>query len=132
MAYNQVAVYGMNKKIGLLSYPPQERKQYGSQTAQIIDREVRKIVDSAYERTINLLTEKKALVEKLALALLDKEVNFIFKADHSGFLNPRLFKMTLSEIKEIVMTESGSKSPYCFTFRQHNSIKLEINRISFV
>jgi AFG3 family protein len=36
---------------------------------------VRKIVDSAYTRTVELLTEKKYLVEKLALALLDREVS---------------------------------------------------------
>ena len=37
--------------------------------------QVRKIVDSAYARTVDLLTEKKYLVEKLALALLEREVH---------------------------------------------------------
>lgn len=77
MAYNQVAVYGMSKTIGLVSYPPDDsklNKPYSSETAQMIDREVKSIVDTAYDRTISLLTEKKALVEKLALTLLDKEV----------------------------------------------------------
>ena len=41
---------------------------------KIIDEEVRKLVDQAYQRTIDLLTEKKAEVEKIALALLDREV----------------------------------------------------------
>ncbi len=42
----------------------------------MIDEEVRKLIDEAYERTKNLLTEKKADVEKLAEALLEKEVLF--------------------------------------------------------
>ena len=77
MAYNQVAVYGMNKNVGLVSFPPDAdrfNKPYSSRTARMIDDEVRQIVDEAYTRTVDLLTGKKALVEKLALALLEKEV----------------------------------------------------------
>ena len=43
-------------------------------SGKIIDSEVRVLVDQAYKRTIELLTEKKAEVEKIALALLDREV----------------------------------------------------------
>ena len=77
MAYNQVAVYGMNKNVGLVSFPPDAdrfNKPYSGRTARMIDDEVRQIVDEAYTRTVDLLTGKKALVEKLALALLEKEV----------------------------------------------------------
>lgn len=77
MAYNQVAVYGMSKGVGLVSYPPdgdQFNKPYSSETGRMIDQEVRGIIDSAYARTMGLLTEKRNLVEKLALALLEKEV----------------------------------------------------------
>ena len=77
MAYQQVAVYGMNENIGLVSFPPRDdqfNKPYSNETAKTIDHEVRTIIDTAYKRCLNLLTEKKDLVEKLALALLDKEV----------------------------------------------------------
>merc|ERR1719399_2026555 len=77
MTYARVAVYGMNRKVGLLSFPPDEQKldkPYSDETAQVIDEEVRKLVDSAYERTLDLLQEKKPLVEKLTQALLEKEV----------------------------------------------------------
>ena len=77
MTYARVAVYGMNRKVGLLSFPPDEQKldkPYSEETAQVIDEEVRKLVDSAYERTLDLLQEKKPLVEKLTQALLEKEV----------------------------------------------------------
>ena len=77
MAYGQVAIYGMNEKVGLVSFPSEEgqfSKPYSERTAKLIDEEVRNLVMNAYERTVKLLTEKKDLVEKLALTLLDKEV----------------------------------------------------------
>jgi len=77
MAYSQVALYGMNSKIGLLSYPPEDGridKPYSEDTARVIDTEVRNLVDTSYKRTKKLMTEKKDLVEKMAQALLDKEV----------------------------------------------------------
>ena len=77
MAYSQVALYGMNKKIGLLSYPPEDGridKPYSEDTAKVIDTEVRNLVDTSYKRTKDLMLEKKDLVEKMAQALLEKEV----------------------------------------------------------
>jgi len=74
-----VTVYGMNEKIGNVSfYDPQQEsvftKPYSEETGKIIDEEVRGLVDKAYQRTKALLTERKAEVEKIALALLDREV----------------------------------------------------------
>ncbi len=79
LSYAMVTVYGMNDKVGNISfYDPQQdqvfTKPYSEETGKIIDEEVRKLVDEAYQRTIDLLTEKKAEVEKIALALLDREV----------------------------------------------------------
>lgn len=77
MAYSQVALYGMNSKIGLLSYPPEDGridKPYSDDTAKLIDTEVRKLVDIAYQRTKKMLKEKKNLVEDMAQQLLQKEV----------------------------------------------------------
>ena len=77
MAYSQIALYGMNEKIGLLSYPPEDGridKPYSEDTARVIDTEVRELVDRSYKRTKQLMIEKKDLVEKMAQALLDKEV----------------------------------------------------------
>ena len=77
MAYNTVAVYGMNEKIGLLSFPKDEqslKSPYSEDTARMIDEEVRLLVDTAYKRTLALVKEKKHLVEAMAQGLLDKEV----------------------------------------------------------
>src|SRR6187455_2406013 len=79
IAYAMVTVYGMNEKIGNISFydPTQEQsftKPYSEETSKLIDEEVRKLLEVAYERTKDLLREKRADVEKLAEALLDKEV----------------------------------------------------------
>mmetsp|Transcript_20337 Transcript_20337/g.24377 ORF Transcript_20337/g.24377 Transcript_20337/m.24377 type:complete len:829 (-) Transcript_20337:430-2916(-) len=77
MAYNQVSVLGMNKKIGLLSFPRNNQefnKPYSQDTSQMIDSEVRLLVDGLYDRTKGIIEEKKDLIEKMALALLDREV----------------------------------------------------------
>src|SRR4029078_6550463 len=71
MAYAMVTVYGMNEKIGNVSFydPSAEQsftKPYSEETAKMIDEEVRKLIDNAYEHTKKLLLEKKDKVEKLA------------------------------------------------------------------
>ena len=59
-----VTVYGMNDKVGNISfYDPQQEntftKPYSEETGKMIDEEVRKLIEIAYERTKELLTEKK-------------------------------------------------------------------------
>jgi cell division protease FtsH len=65
------------------------QRPYSEQTAQIIDQEVRELIDSAYKRTIELLSEKKSEVEAVALELLDKEI--IFKSDLDRLIGKRPF-----------------------------------------
>ena len=95
IGYAMVTVYGMNDKVGNISfYDPQQdnsfTKPYSDETAKLIDEEVRKLIDSAYLRTKALLTEKKAEVEKLAEALLEKEV--LFQSDVENLIGPRPFE----------------------------------------
>ena len=81
MAYSQVAIYGMNDKIGLVSYPNEEgsfNKPYSNETARMIDSEVRSMIQTAYARTIALLEEKKTLVTALAETLLQKDVSLMY------------------------------------------------------
>jgi len=71
MAYNQVAVYGMNERVGLVSFRPDSNrvdKPYSNETARLIDEEVRALINVAYARTVDLLEGKKAQVEELAQA----------------------------------------------------------------
>ena len=95
IAYAMVTVYGMNDKIGNISfYDPQQEttftKPYSDETAKMIDQEVRKLIDDAYEKTKSLLREKKGDVEKLANALLEKEV--LFQSDVEVLIGKRPFE----------------------------------------
>mmetsp|Transcript_10812 Transcript_10812/g.27809 ORF Transcript_10812/g.27809 Transcript_10812/m.27809 type:complete len:722 (-) Transcript_10812:106-2271(-) len=93
MAYQQVAVYGFNERVGRVSFPPKDQelnKPYSNETAMMIDEEVRKLIDVEYERCRGLITEKKQLVIDLAEALLDREV--LNANELVEILGPRPFK----------------------------------------
>lgn len=70
-AYMQVAQLGMSERVGNMSFELPQRgelvmdKPYSEMTAQIIDEEVRSLIKSAYDRTIKLVADKKADVEKV-------------------------------------------------------------------
>lgn len=67
----------MNPAVGPLSYRQDNdsfQKPFSEKTAQLLDDEVRKMVNAAHDRTFKLLTEKKHEVEMVAKLLLDKEV----------------------------------------------------------
>jgi cell division protease FtsH len=115
IAYAMVSVYGMNDKVGNISfYDPQAEntftKPYSEETSRMIDEEVRKIIDDAYERTKNLLLEKKQQVEKLAEALLEKEV--LFQSDVESLIGKRPFedKKKLDALEDGKTTETGEIS----------------------
>ncbi|HUM97155.1 MAG TPA: ATP-dependent zinc metalloprotease FtsH [Chitinophagaceae bacterium] len=112
-AYAMVTVYGMNEKVGNISfYDPQQEttftKPYSDETARLIDDEVRKLIESAYERTKQLLTEKKAEVEKLANALLEKEV--LFQSDVEVLIGKRPFEEKKVLTDEVVHIEQPSEN----------------------
>jgi AFG3 family protein len=95
IAYSMITVYGMNDKVGNISYydPAQENmftKPFSEETGKMIDEEVRKLIDEAYIRTKALLTDKKGDVEKLAKELLKKEV--LFKSDVEALIGKRPYE----------------------------------------
>ncbi len=104
MAYSMVTTYGMNDKIGNISFydPSQENtftKPFSEETGKMIDDEVRKLVAKAYVRTLDLLREKRSEVEKLAKELLDKEV--LHKSDVEELIGKRPFEE--KKILEVVI-----------------------------
>jgi len=89
LAYSQINLYGMNEKIGPLSFKKEEYqlKPYSEETAETMDEEVRQLIRGAYSRTMELLSEKKEQLEKVAKLLLEKEV--IYTKDLIDILGER-------------------------------------------
>ena len=95
-AYAMVSMYGLNEKVGNLSFYDSSgqtdysfQKPYSERTAQTIDEEVSKMIEGAYQRTKDLLLHNKENLAKLAELLLDKEV--IFKEDLHTIFGQREF-----------------------------------------
>jgi cell division protease FtsH len=123
IAYSMVTVYGMNEKIGNVSFydPAQENqftKPYSEETSKLIDEEVRKLIDKAYDFTKELLTEKNSQLHKLAEALLEKEV--LFQSDVEALIGKRPFEEKraldvsdhdLDDVPDIKIAENGIPAP---------------------
>ena len=82
-AYAIVVYFGLNKEIGNISYYDSSgqseftfQKPYSEKTSEVIDQEVRKIVEDAYERAKSIILSDKEKVERLATLLLEREVIF--------------------------------------------------------
>ncbi|WP_055448805.1 ATP-dependent zinc metalloprotease FtsH [Lacinutrix mariniflava] len=89
-----VMIYGLNEKVGNITYydPAGESgfvKPYSESTAELIDNEIKNIVETEYTRALELLTSKRDVLEKLANRLMEREV--IFKDDLEEILGKRPF-----------------------------------------
>lgn len=95
MAYSIVTVYGMNEKIGNISFYDSKQsdynftKPYSDSTAELIDKEVKALIDKAYKRTKDLLESKREELNIIANELLDKEI--IFQSDLERLIGKRPF-----------------------------------------
>ncbi|MEQ8470949.1 MAG: ATP-dependent zinc metalloprotease FtsH [Marinoscillum sp.] len=95
VAYSIVTVYGMNDKIGNVSYYDSKQseynftKPYSDATAELIDKEVKALIDEAYVRTKKLLKERSKELEIVAQKLLEKEI--IFQSDLQDLIGKRPF-----------------------------------------
>ena len=97
-----VTVYGLNKKVGNLTYYDSSgqneygfTKPYSEKTAELIDEEISKIIEEQYQRAIHLLIEHKDKLTDLAKVLLDKEV--IFKDNLQKIFGDRPFDKSKNE-----------------------------------
>ncbi|RLN02188.1 hypothetical protein BBJ28_00001254 [Nothophytophthora sp. Chile5] len=93
IAYSMVQLYGMNERVGQLSFPKEEGgypdKLYSEKTSEVMDEEVQKIVTGAYDRTKQLLQAKQTQLHELAEELLRNET--INHSDIVRVLGPRPF-----------------------------------------
>ncbi len=95
MAYNMVQYYGMSEKVGEVSFYDSTgargydlTKPYSEKTAELMDQEVKALVNEIHDRTYRILTEHKEGFVKMAQILLDKEV--IFAEDIEKIFGPKV------------------------------------------
>lgn len=102
-AYAMVSIYGLNDKIGNISfYDPQGNntfvKPYSEETAKVIDEEVSAMIEEQYERALRILTENQDKLSLLAEKLLKSEV--IFKEDLIEIFGKRAWDKDSHEVKD--------------------------------
>ncbi len=97
-----VTIYGLNEKIGNVTYYDSSgqneysfSKPYSDETALIIDQEISALIESQYQRAIQILEDNKDKLHLLADILIEKEV--IFKDDLENIFGKRLFDKNLQE-----------------------------------
>jgi cell division protease FtsH len=101
MAFSMISIYGMNDKIGNVSYHDGQQeynmsKPYSEETAKLIDQELRIMIAAQYVRTKELLTQHMDALKALATELLKKEV--LYKDDLERLIGKRPYEdMTPNE-----------------------------------
>ena len=114
IAYNMVKKFGMSEKLGLVAFSERDeemsfQKPYSEETAKLIDEEVRKIVQYAYERALEILQENIEHLKNLAEELLKKEV------------------LTKDEVEKIIGKPPASESHN--TTQQDDNKQMEVETI---
>ncbi len=108
-AYAMVSIYGLNEKIGNISYYDSQgrdafTKPYSDVTARVIDEEVHKLIEAQYVRAKQILSENKDKLTQLADILLQREV--IFKEDLEAIFGKRTWDLS----EEVVATPTSESS----------------------
>jgi len=111
-AYAMISFFGMSDKIGNRSYYDSSgqgeysfNKPYSEKTAELIDDEVKEIIDNQYNRALSILKENMKGLDKLAALLLEREV--IFSDDLEKIFGPRPW--ATEEEKAIPAAEAPAK-----------------------
>jgi len=102
LARAMVTQYGMSEKLGPLAFGKKEemvflgreiseQRNYSDEVAAKIDAEVREIIDRAYDRAKEALTQQREILDRLAALLIEKETieGEEFESLFSGILPPR-------------------------------------------
>lgn len=126
-AYAMVSIYGLSDKVGNISYYDSSgqsdysfSKPYSEKTAQLIDEEVKDLIETSYIRTKKILEENKDKLIKLAEKLLEKEV--IFRDDLEEIFGKSIFEAELNEEKKV------SKKAAVAEEKKHDEVAAPISK----
>ncbi|MFM1893231.1 MAG: hypothetical protein RIQ90_397 [Bacteroidota bacterium] len=113
-AYAMVSIYGLNKRVGNLSYYDSQgrdyfTKPYSEDTAKMIDEEVSLLIEAQYQRAIEVLTAHKDKLEALAEKLLTDEV--IFKEDLEQIFGKRPWEVSNEVVPVETAEEAQNETP---------------------
>ena len=110
-AYGMIAYLGMSEKLPNLCYYNNEEysfnRPYSEKTAELIDEEVKRMVNEQYERAKKILSENKEGHNRLAQLLIDKEV--IFAEDVEQIFGKRPWASRSEEIISATKTSAELK-----------------------
>ena len=105
MAYGMVTYYGMSEKVGNMSFYDSTgaraydlTKPYSEKTAELIDKEVKELIEMIHDRTKKILSDNNDGFLELAALLLEKEV--IFADDLERIFGPRAGAKPGEEVKK--------------------------------
>ena len=102
MAYSMVVYYGMSEKLKNISYFDSTQqdysftKPYSDKTSEIIDNEIKSIVQTQFDRAVKIITDNKERHGELASILVEKEV--IYADDVERIFGARPWKTRMDEI----------------------------------
>jgi cell division protease FtsH len=118
-----VTVYGLNDQVGNLTYYDSSgqseynfSKPYSEKTAELIDKEISNLIETQYQRAIDLLEANKEKLTELANVLLAKEV--IFKDNLEVIFGKRPFEKSTSETEAVI--QEDTKAPKAATAPEEN------------
>jgi AFG3 family protein len=119
LAYAMVTIYGMNEKVGNVSFNDQQgeyqfNKPYSEKTSELIDSEVRNQINTVYQRTKQLLTDKRVGLEALANKLIEKEI--LFQSDLEEILGKRPFDNRTTYDEFVNGTTESNQEPAAQSF----------------
>ena len=137
-AMAMVTIYGLDEKIGNVSYYDSQNQGYGftkpysEETAKIIDQEIKKIIDTQYERAKSILKKHEDKLHQLSNKLLETEV--IFKEDLEDIFGKRPFQKeeiktetkkeeTANKTKKVIPKKTSSSKKTSNTSNKVNSKK---------
>ena len=108
-----VTIYGLNERLGNLTYYDSSgqneygfTKPYSEKTAELIDKEISNLIESQYDRAVELLEKHKDKLTLLANELLEKEV--IFKESLERIFGERPWK---KEEVQLVKPKQAEEEP---------------------